>query len=1131
MESQEPSGWLQMLGEVGSENNSGPNFSFQFPTEVQCDEAAEEEYCTSDLLSSPDKDTKMSFNLFLKDFTLNQIDDKEIFQDISQEPNDNLFFSILSEQQLCFDNSGDSQSHMLPDFEAAFKDQEIVTILSAPFVGNDNDVRSISHNVEELEPKNPESIKVTNLDNKPSTVIRTLDTAGTFTIDTVLGLSSCCMSTATNAAQAGALVASVAGDIISSIPVISTVAGFATESLLFTADRAQQLVDRCAIDLEADSPEVIYLRGLSNDADWDSENLRQRALLPSLSWLDRQLLHQTRDLYSTVVVAPLRVITDSANEISSKIKHKGDVINGIMEEEKTNDRSRLTQLDAAANTAAAENSYLTVTVTGTLISPKPIETVHDSIHHWLAKEAAGGDEEAQYAFSRRCSRPTYQESIACTACGKMFGVSLFRHHCRCCGLSFCGNHSGQSRPLPRYGLPLAVRVCEPCAGRVDAECREDLILWRVLRTQSFLRGDLLPYFSTDVDRSVDKAMRVAEGTLYVVRNTLSLNYYAKLSLNAVDLLSRYGMSGLTGVLLRKDFVEAAETLKRVSSLEVQHPLSLHELTACTYYKLALDRGLRGCDPEGEHCMHLHQHQHLEGNNDAGINASGIFLNGIEDNDSYVPDIEIDEAIRYAPFALAFVYEEQSTEMQRLAAQQGYQTIFVHTDAAPEKPAFALFASTSTSTMSQKHAILSVRGTASLQDVVTDVRTLPQRFQPPEFIIDRALSTRSSDIFNASPADTQIVSFDPANRDVETPWTAEQWEWDAVPEAESYVCGGIFRAALWVLEEVGPALMELHRSGTRIVFVGHSLGAAVCVLMTALLRTRVPGLRCWAYGCPSCVDAQLADELRDEGVLTSVVLHDDVVPRLTPSSIRSLMKDLLVFREQVFRHVEDDWTDVLHRASRLWSPRWREETSSSYHKTSSKQSQTQTKTQTQTAADLYSPSSNEEMVLSDELSCGDVAVGGDPVHVAERPLAHVWLPGRVLHIYAHRGLYKISAVPRTFVSLRRIEVQGNIFDNHKSRAIMEALLEVRSVRRASKEAPMWTPFSASGVCERCRAAFTWHTTCQGRAQEMRERHNCRCCGALVCGPCSLHREPVPSLGLRTPSRVCDQCFYAGRHSET
>ena len=51
--------------------------------------------------------------------------------------------------------------------------------------------------------------------------------------------------------------------------------------------------------------------------------------------------------------------------------------------------------------------------------------------------------------------------------------------------------------------------------------------------------------------------------------------------------------------MRKDFVDAVETLKRVSGLDKAYPISLQELTACIYYKIAIDRGLRGCCPQLE----------------------------------------------------------------------------------------------------------------------------------------------------------------------------------------------------------------------------------------------------------------------------------------------------------------------------------------------------------------------------------------------------------------------------------------------------------------------------------------------------------------------------------------------------
>ena len=130
--------------------------------------------------------------------------------------------------------------------------------------------------------------------------------------------------------------------------------------------------------------------------------------------------------------------------------------------------------------------------------------------------------------------------------------------------------------------------------------------------------------------------------------------------------------------------------------------------------------------------------------------------------------------------------------------------------------------------------------------------------------------------------------------------------------------------------------------------------------------------------------------------------------------RLLLKNLLVFREQVFRHVDEDWTDVLARAAKLWSPRWR--SAAPGHPT----------TQHSAPGGLL-----------------EAGVSEDVVQVEERPLADVWVPGRILHIYVHRGVFRVAAVPRDFLCLRRIEVQGNIFDDHKSLTIMEALLEVSS----------------------------------------------------------------------------------------
>jgi hypothetical protein len=40
------------------------------------------------------------------------------------------------------------------------------------------------------------------------------------------------------------------------------------------------------------------------------------------------------------------------------------------------------------------------------------------------------------------------------------------------------------------------------------------------------------------------------------------------------------------------------------SQDKHFPISLHELTACIYYKLAIERGVRGCYPDEEFYQHL-----------------------------------------------------------------------------------------------------------------------------------------------------------------------------------------------------------------------------------------------------------------------------------------------------------------------------------------------------------------------------------------------------------------------------------------------------------------------------------------------------------------------------------------------
>lgn len=55
----------------------------------------------------------------------------------------------------------------------------------------------------------------------------------------------------------------------------------------------------------------------------------------------------------------------------------------------------------------------------------------------------------------------------CFGCAFPFTVLRRRHHCRACGGVFCGRCSSHSIPLPNFGLPHPVRVCNRCHLLMD----------------------------------------------------------------------------------------------------------------------------------------------------------------------------------------------------------------------------------------------------------------------------------------------------------------------------------------------------------------------------------------------------------------------------------------------------------------------------------------------------------------------------------------------------------------------------------------------------------------------------------------------------------------------------------------
>ena len=246
----------------------------------------------------------------------------------------------------------------------------------------------------------------------------------------------------------------------------------------------------------------------------------------------------------------------------------------------------------------------------------------------------------------------------------------------------------------------------------------------------------------------------------------------------------------------------------------------------------------------------------------------------------------------------------------------------------DKPASALFAhddhkigkltadlpicilKTITFLLSVDSACLSVRGTTSIQDVVTDIRAVPVPF--PQEEEEEATEYTVDDLF------------------------CDDDEWTSVFRGKGLASCGMASAALNLFRENADSLAHLARNGFRIRIVGHSLGGGVATLLGILMSHHLEKLklvnsgtsdvakdddrllRVYGYGTPSCVDGKLADYTR--AYATNVVLHDDVVPRLTPTSIRSLLKHLLHIRETwVKAHLSEDLKCYHERAYKV---RWR-----------------------------------------------------------------------------------------------------------------------------------------------------------------------------------------------------------------
>ena len=89
----------------------------------------------------------------------------------------------------------------------------------------------------------------------------------------------------------------------------------------------------------------------------------------------------------------------------------------------------------------------------------------------------------------------------------------------------------------------------------------------------------------------------------------------------------------------------------------------------------------------------------------------------------------------------------------------------------------------------------------------------------------------------------------------------------------------------------PLKQDINYSHYQLVLCGHSLGAATACVLSLLLHSQYPRLKCFAYGTPASVfDARTAVDC--SSFVTTVVLGSDMVSRLNIHSLATLREEVL-----------------------------------------------------------------------------------------------------------------------------------------------------------------------------------------------------------------------------------------------
>lgn len=196
----------------------------------------------------------------------------------------------------------------------------------------------------------------------------------------------------------------------------------------------------------------------------------------------------------------------------------------------------------------------------------------------------------------------------------------------------------------------------------------------------------------------------------------------------------------------------------------------------------------------------------------------------------------------------------------------------------------------------KKVVLSIRGTSSLADLITDAVVYPMPVDSwLSAEVKRRLGGGAAVAHAGMVAAAKAIFQDMCSRGM-IQELAEQ-------EDTGEFTGGPTHPAAALNEEVqrrnktGRTVGEIMRhklkiEGWQFVVVGHSLGAGAAALVSLKLQQHFPSLRCIAYSPPGgAVSVALGRAMAP--FTTCVVIGKDLIPRMTVSTLGRLMDELVV----------------------------------------------------------------------------------------------------------------------------------------------------------------------------------------------------------------------------------------------